>query len=259
MKESIHYEEKILQEKYNLKVHLYGSGRQGYNKTCDYLYHDTQELTGNILRTLHAYWTFLILVHKYAMITNFNKLPEEKIIFYRPQRKHGRATAILDFASFFIEPSLKVYDREQMHDEWNDLKLLSIGKHLSTRPDIVVADATLTQMPLSAWRNIPGFISSDNENMGRLYKEYSHKIKLIVKCKHDIIRRDDLNRFLWYAVAYQKPIALICQKEIPQEYRRDFIADINHLRGENIPVYLIENFRIGEKERCLEKLEEIVR
>lgn len=247
-------EEKSVASELGITIKVYGSGSQGYDRLYEYLYGTEGKLTKTIKKQLHEYWTFLIFIGKLRRGFTFI---DSKTYSYQPARGNDSQYPVFGTprGAIFVEPCLTGYKENKILDEYKGkLNFLSKAKSRHVRPDFLITDLNCKKIPWGCWLWHSAGLA-DEEEFYREWENFSPQVKFIVECKEDNPTEKDLSQALWYSLAYKKPLILVLQGEIDKEKEGVFREDIEQIKelGQNIEV--IENFKIGRKRECMEKIE----
>lgn len=241
-------------ERYNLKAEVYGSGRRGYQALNEFL-RGNREFTSGVYKQAYEYWCFLMFFQYLAKKHNFQGFTEETVFLYEPCEviTEARQPASLQtpFASFFIEPGLGPYRRREVLKGFN-LSLIGEEDKMHLKPDLVITEPELDFIQVSGVHL--GF--EDGADRAKKDREKIFpQIKYLIEKKHKTPNKNDLKQFLWYCAAYHLPSILICQEPSLGKFEDVFLQDVKELRQNNVPIYILMNFKIGERDNCLSELE----
>jgi hypothetical protein len=134
------------------------------------------------------------------------------------------------------------------------LNFLSKTKSRHVRPDFLITNFHTEKIPWGVWLWRSAGLA-DEEKFYKEWESFSPQVKFIVECKEGNPTEKDLSQALWYSLAYKKPLILVLQGEIDKEIEGVFREDLERIKelGQNIEV--IENFKIGRKRECMEKID----
>lgn len=245
-------EEKSVADELGINIKVYGSGSQGYDRLYEYLYGTKGKLTKTVRKELYEYWVFLIFIRK--LIGEF-RFQGKETFSYQPTRGNDSQYPIVKTprGSIFVEPCLTGYNENKILEEYKGkLNFLSKTTSRHVRPDFLITNFHTEKIPWGVWLWHSAGLA-DEEKFYKEWERFSPQVKFIVECKEDNLKDNDLSQALWYCLAYKKPLILVLQGEIEKEgvFRED-IERIKEL-GQNIEV--IENFKIGRKRECMEKID----
>lgn len=279
---TIKEEEKNIEVEIGLKIRVYGSGSQGYNKLSDFLNeafcsscHESsylrynpirniwecrscgsvilEKLTRTIRKQMHEYWTFLILTR---VLTKGYKFKGQKTLFYQPTRGRDsqHPSLVTPRGAIFIEPCLSGYNEKEIVNRYaNKMNFLEETESRHVRPDLLITN-THAEIPWGVWLWHAGGLADEKE-FYRQWVNFSPEVKFIVECKEETPTDKDLSQALWYSLAYRKPVLFILQEKIDQEKESLFGENMERIRESGQSIKLVENFKIGHKRECMEKVE----
>ena len=284
-------QQNYFKEKYNLKVSVYGTSRQGYKSLSEFMDKGSSILyprdfcykcgskilkirkkmecpncyiqyfkKDGVYKKAHEYWTFLMILEYVLKELNLHPYEKEEMLLYSPTQGtlySESALAAFTNYSIFVEPALCEYDKESLFQDYKSKlgNILFKKPRSHIKPDFLILKGMHENIgipPISQNWLKTEFIAKSQEEYIRI-KPY---IKLIIECKNEKITQLDISQFIWYAIAYKSPIVLISQLEL-SHFAPILENAVETLNTEGLICKVIENFKIGEKEYCLNKIHDL--
>jgi len=281
-------EESYLKRKYNFEVAVYGTKKKGYDSLWEFMHEGSSVLfprkycykcgsrivktkkgiecpncytqyflKSGVYKKAYEYWTFLMfLVHVLEGI-DLTHYEGQRWIRYQPcEGGLDQEYAAVSFPNYsiFVEPALPDFNKEDLYQRYK-LKLGGTLLKTSTahvKPDFLILKGEYSEIgipPISqGW-----FVESKKIEYQKRFSQIKPDIKWIVECKNEPVTEEDISQFLWYAIAYKSPTILISQLGL-DKFKPTLEDVLEKLREEGIICHVIENFKVGEKENCSNKI-----
>jgi len=203
---------------------------------------------------LYEYWVYLTLIYSLLEVAKQSKFSEEKALVYQPTKWEGscpvRGTTILG-VTIWSQPIL-VLDVDEI-----------LSKHGGALPEL----REFIKRGVGGIKEhcFPDFIVTEGEywklDLGR--RGLVDLGLMLIECKHAKVELYDISQFLWYVLAWnargRKVGALVCQRRLSASLRDKLSRDLSYLRGQGYNAIVVEEFKLGDKERCIKTMKELVK
>lgn len=271
VRSAIKEQEQHIQTTYGLPVQVYGSGSQGYELLASCLNRGEYRIGGDTVpashiwtnsgqrshtlrKQVHEYWTFLTVTE---CLLDGHRYEGDRGVTYQPTQGDRRQSPTLPTpdGTVFVEPCLTGYDESPILNRWNQrLDYLTEKDTRNVRPDLLIAEPGVEEIPWGVWLFHSGGLADEKQHEAQ-WQAFRDNVRWIIECKHTTPHPRDLSQTLWYALAYEAPVALLLQEQVNPEVKQPFETDAAQL---NTTVRLVDGYETGDRAVCASFISDIL-